>query len=183
MLFVISLVFIFLTRLLLPSKLSIVEVLRKRYGDRILKLVRKFEKTNVKHKKALLDLQFLKVCEDHNVIANFWRFKVTNASLRTSSTYKRFQKKLLREEIYNKKLLVRQLDRDSNLTYKNVKSDLNIIDLHHVLNTSLMSNEKELGRFKFRNLSKIKNLIPNFSWDMVLTSSHDQEVIFLWTNF
>ena len=71
MLFVISLVFIFLTRLLLPSKLSIVEVLRKRYGDRILKLVRKFEKTNVKHKKALLDLQFLKVCEDHNVIANF----------------------------------------------------------------------------------------------------------------
>ena len=71
MLFVISLVFIFLTRLLLPSKLSIVEVLRKRYGDRILKLVRIFEKTNVKHKKVLLDLQFLKICEDHNVIPNF----------------------------------------------------------------------------------------------------------------
>ena len=71
MLFVISLVFIFLTRPLLPSKLSIVEVLRKRYGDRILKLVRIFEKTNVKHKKVLLDLQFLKICEDHNVIPNF----------------------------------------------------------------------------------------------------------------
>ena len=173
MLFVTSLVFIFLTRLLLPSRLSIAEVLRKRYGDR-----------NVKHKKTLLDLQFLKICEDHNVIPNFWRFEVTNASLRTSFIYKRFQKKLLREEIYNKKLLVRQLDRDSNLAYKNVKSDLNIIDFHHVLNISLMSNEKELGRIKFRNLSKMKNLIPNFSWDMVVTSSHDQEkVIFLWTNF
>ena len=45
MLFVISLVFLFLTRLRFPSKLSIAEVLRKRYGDRILKLVRKFEKT------------------------------------------------------------------------------------------------------------------------------------------
>ena len=165
-------------------KVSIAEVLRKRYGDRILKLVRKFEKTNVKHKKTLLDLQFLKICEDHNVIPNFWRFEVTNASLRTSFIYKRFQKKLLREEIYNKKLLVRQLDRDSNLAYKNVKSDLNIIDFHHVLNISLMSNEKELGRIKFRNLSKMKNLIPNFSWDMVVTSSHDQKkVIFLWTNF
>ena len=61
-----------------------------------------------------------------------------------------------------------------------MKSYLNIIDFHHVLNISLMSNEKELGRIKFRNLSKMKNLIPNFSWDMVVTSSHDQEkVIFL----
>ena len=63
MLFVISLVFIFLTRLRFPSKRSIAEVLRKRYGDRILKLVRKFEKTDIKDKNALLDLEFLKICE------------------------------------------------------------------------------------------------------------------------
>ena len=87
MLFVISLVFIFLTRLRFPSKLSIAEVLRKRYGDRILKLVRKFEKTDIKHKKALLDLQFLKICEDHNVIPKFLRFKVANATLRTSLSF------------------------------------------------------------------------------------------------
>ena len=112
MLFVISLVFIFLTRLHFPSKRSIAEVLRKRYGGRILKLVRKFENTDIKHKKALLDLQFLKICEDHNVIPKFLRFKVANATLHTSLTYKRCQKKLLCEEIYNKKLLVSQLDRD-----------------------------------------------------------------------
>ena len=58
----------FLTRLRFPSKLSIAEVLRKRYGERILKLVRKFEKTDIKNKKALLDIQFLKICEDHNVM-------------------------------------------------------------------------------------------------------------------
>ena len=63
-----SLVFIFLTRLRFPSKLSFVEVLRKRYGDRILELVRKFEKTDIKHKNARLELQFLKICGDHNVI-------------------------------------------------------------------------------------------------------------------
>ena len=179
MLFVISLVFIFLTRLRFPSKLSIAEVLRKRYGDRILKLVRKFEKTDIKHKKALLDLQFLKICEDHNVIPKFLRFKVANATLRTSLTYKRCQKKLLREEVYNKKLLVSQLDRDSKLQYKNRKLALNIVDFHHVLNISLMSNEKELERIKFRHLSKLKNLIPYFSWNMVATSSHDPgKVIF-----
>ena len=60
--------FIFLTRLCFPSKVSIAEVFWKRYGDGILKLVRKFEKTDIKHKKAFLDLQFRKICEDHHVI-------------------------------------------------------------------------------------------------------------------
>ena len=66
--FVISLVFLFLTRLRFLSNLSIAEVFRKRYGDRILKLVRKFEKIDIKHKKTLLDPEFLKICEDHNII-------------------------------------------------------------------------------------------------------------------
>ena len=68
--------FIFLARLRFPSRLSIVEVLRKRYGDQALKLNRKFEKTDIKHKKTLLDLQFLKICEDHNVIPTFLRLKL-----------------------------------------------------------------------------------------------------------
>ena len=94
MIFVISLV-LFLTRLCFSSKRSIAEILRKRYGDKIFKLIfkkfSKFEKTGITHKKTLLDLQFLKMCEDHNVIPKFLRFKVANASLRTSLTYKRCQ--------------------------------------------------------------------------------------------
>ena len=105
------------------------------------KIVKKFEKTDVKHKKALIDLQFLKNCEDHNVIPMFSRFIVANATLRTSLTYKRCQKKSLLEEIYNKKVLVSQLDRDSTFLYKNVTPPLNIIVIHHVLNISLMSSE------------------------------------------
>ena len=73
-----------------------------------MKLVRKFEKADIKHKKGVLDLQFLNICEDHNVIPTFLHFKVANATLRTSSTYKGCQNKLLYEEIYNKKPLVIQ---------------------------------------------------------------------------
>ena len=58
----------FLTGFRFPSKLSIAEVLRKSYGDRILELVRKDETTDIKNKKAFLHLQFLKICQDHNVI-------------------------------------------------------------------------------------------------------------------
>ena len=79
--------------------------------------------------------------------------------------------KLLREEICNKKLLVSLLDRDLKLLYENVKSVLSIINFHHVLNISRMCNKKELEQIK------LKSLIPNSSWDMVATSSHDPEKV------
>ena len=90
----------------------------------------------------------------------------------------------LQEEIYNKRLVVSKLDKESKLLYNNVKSNLNLIDFHHVLNISLISNEKELEQIKFRHLSKLKNLIPNFTWDLVATSSHDPEkVIFNFSSY
>ena len=104
--------------------------------------------------------------------------------MRSSSTYRRCQRKLLWEEIYNKRLVVSKLDKESKSLYNNVKSNLNLIDFHHVLNISLISNEKELEQIKFRHLSKLKNLIPNFTWDLVATSSHDPEkVIFNFSSY
>ena len=115
MIFVTELVFIFLTRLKFPSRLSIAEVLRKRYGNQTLKLIRKFKKTDIKHKKAFLDLQFLKVCEDHKVIPKCFCFKVANSNLRYSSTYRQSQRKLLLEEICNKKLVASNFDKEPKL--------------------------------------------------------------------
>ena len=69
--------FIFVDRLRFPSRLSIAEVLRKIFGYLTLKLVRKFEKTDIKHQKALLKL---KICEDHNVLPNFLGFKGGNSN-------------------------------------------------------------------------------------------------------
>ena len=69
-----------------PSRLSITKVLRNRYDDQSLKLFRKFEETDLMHQKALLDLKFLKIYDDHNIIAKFVRFKVANSYFRSSST-------------------------------------------------------------------------------------------------
>ena len=158
---------LYLSRLRFPSRLSLAEVLRKIYGDRTLKLVRKFEKTDITHKKALLVLQFLKIFEDHNVIPKFLQFKVANSNLRSSSTYRWCQGKLLREEIYNKRLVVSKLDKKSQSLY-NVKSNVNLIDFHHVLNISLISNEKELEQIKFRHLSKLENLTRGILYQLLL---------------
>ena len=126
--------------------------MRKGYSDQTLKLNRKFEKTDIKHKRTLLDLQFLKICEDHNVIPTFLRLKllilICAILLRTDNV----KKKVLREETWNKKIVVSQIDRESKLLY-NVKSNLNLTDIHHFLNISLISNEKELEQINFRDLS------------------------------
>ena len=106
-------------------------------------------------------------------MTKFLHFKVADSHLHSSSTYRWCQRKLLHEEIYNKILVVGKLDKESKLLYNNVKSNLNLIDFHHVLNISLISKEKELEQIKFRHLSKLKNLIPNFTWDLVATSYHD----------
>ena len=85
---------------------------------------------------------------------------------------------------YNKRLVVSKLDKESKSLYKIVKSNLNLIDFDHVLNISLIPNEQELEQIKLRRSSKLKNLVPNFTWDLVATSSHDpQKVIFNFSSY
>ena len=68
----------FLVRLRFPSRLSLLQVIRNRYGDTIVKLVRKFEKVDFKHSKAALDLNFLQTFRSFNVIQKFLQFRVAN---------------------------------------------------------------------------------------------------------
>ena len=76
---VITSVFLFLVRCRFPIQLSIINVLRKQ--------VRKFEKLDIKCKKASLDLQFLQICKSQNFIPNFLKFKLANRQLLTSNAY------------------------------------------------------------------------------------------------
>ena len=85
----VALVFMFLVRLRFPSRLSLLQVIRNRYGDTIVKLVRKFEKVDFKHRKAALDLNFLQTCRSFNVIPKLLQFRVANENLRRSQAYQK----------------------------------------------------------------------------------------------
>ena len=61
--------FLFLVRLRFPQHQSIAEIIRYRYSIGILKSIRKFEHTNLKHRKALIDLEFLLTCNDNGLIS------------------------------------------------------------------------------------------------------------------
>ena len=68
--------FLFLARLRFPAQDSIIKVLRRRYGDGLVRKVRKFEKFDFKYRKALLDLEFLQSCKKEKLIPKFLQFKV-----------------------------------------------------------------------------------------------------------
>ena len=71
MLRVISIVLLFLVRLRFPSNLSTIQVITNRYGNDTVKLVRQLEKLDYKHRKILLDLNFLENCIKNNVTPKF----------------------------------------------------------------------------------------------------------------
>ena len=115
-----GLVLLFIICLRFPRSPSIADVIRKRYSDKALKNVRKFERLDYQVRKCQLDIEFLNTCHKYNVIPNFLRFHVTNKTLKDSLTYSRCQQLLLNEEIRCKKRRLRQL----MFEYDRIKQEL-----------------------------------------------------------
>ena len=87
-------------------------MIRNRYGNDTVKLVRQFEKIDYKHRKILLDLNFLKNCYKNNVTSKFLQFQLTNMDRRGSSTKRQCQQKRLKQEIINKKRRFKLVEKD-----------------------------------------------------------------------
>ena len=89
-------------------------IIRRRYGDQIIKRLRKFEKIDYCLRKAEIDLEFLVKCKDNSVIPKFLNFRLANRSLRFSLIYAHCQSNLLLEEIRLRNLMLEF--RGKNLT-------------------------------------------------------------------
>ena len=70
-------VFLFIARVSFPASDSLIGVLRKRYGPELVGEVRTLEKIYFKHKKTILDLEFLISCRKI-VLSQNLQFKVSN---------------------------------------------------------------------------------------------------------
>ena len=112
MLKVISLVLLFMIRIRFRGDKSIAYILRSRYGNTLVKEVRRFEKIDYKLRKCMLDIVFLEKCLENKIIPKFLNFHISNLHLKTSGTYHSCQRKLLREEISVKKSIVKAFEKD-----------------------------------------------------------------------
>ena len=102
MIFIYSLVLLFILKLRFPKGKSIIRILVERYGHQVIKVFRQFEKFDFKLKKLECDLQFLNKCKSNNLIPKFVNFKLYDDNIRSTHFYKSFQRKLLEQEIKTK---------------------------------------------------------------------------------
>ena len=118
---------LFFARLRFPSSKSIPKIIKDRYGESVLKLVRKFQRTDLRCQKVESDLSFLKYCFENSLTPKFLHFKVSNRSLKSSDAYKQYQKRLLKEEISKKKSIIRQRQSQLILLKNHLKTSMNVI--------------------------------------------------------
>ena len=112
MLKAISLVLLFMIRIRFPGNKSIIYILRSRYGNTLVKEVRKFEKLDHKLRNCMLDVVSLETCLENKIIPKSLNFRISNLHLKISRAYHSYQMKLLREEISVKKSKVKIFEKD-----------------------------------------------------------------------
>ena len=171
-----DLVFMFLIRLRFLKNLSLIQVIHKRRGNTVDTLVRRFEKLDFKHRKAALDLQFLKTCQEFKVTPKFLQFRVANDSLKQSQTYQTCKKRLLLEEIRIKKKNLKTLVRELSVVKEELLRSISFLDVNHVFNLIVSTNEKSVLKCRHVQQKKLRNLIPGYKPETSL-DSHDPEKV------
>ena len=165
---------LFLVRLRFSVSKSIACVLRSRYGNTVIKYIRKFEKIDLEGalRKSKLNLLLLETCLENQIISKFLNFRISNLHLKTSRTYHACQLELLREEISFKRSRMKTLENDFNTRKRKLREILGIIDYTHVCCLFLNKNDKKLKNQQNIHSNKLLNLGINSS-----KTSHDPQKV------
>ena len=159
MIFVFSIVFLFIVRCRFPREKSLAEVTRDRYGNHVLKFTRKYEKLHYKIRKLELDISFLEACVDNDLCPTFLRYKMSSKRLRHSESYTASKRLFLQEEITFKTAdRIRLLKELENLNNE-IRTVVSYIDWVHIRNTITMGNEKTLNKVKVVQNYKLSELM------------------------
>ena len=172
MLKVILLVLLFMIRIRFLADKSIAYILGSRYGNTLVKEVRKFEKIDCKLRKCMLDIVFLETCLENKIIPKFLNFCISNLHLKTSCAYHSCQMMLLREEISVKKSKVKAFEKDFIVLKRKLRETLGIIDYTHICCLFLNKNNKKLKHQQDIHSKKLFDLgFENFQ------TSHDRDKV------
>ena len=152
---IVGLVFLFIVRLRFPLDKPISVIIRLRYGDSVLKSIRKFEKLDFKIRKLLLDLNFLDSCVVNNVIPRFLHFRTTNAQLQNSASYEECQKLLLQEEMANKRAQLEVTKLDFKKLKKELFGIMSVFDYLYITSLFLDGNVKSSEKIESKQYLKL----------------------------
>ena len=178
-----TLVFLFIARIRFPDSYSLIGILRKRYGRDLVREVRTLEKLDFKHKKAILDLDFLISCRKNSVFPKFLLFKVSNKQLRASKAYISCQKRVLNQEINNKQKAAKSIQQKVTEVKNSLNCKMSYIDYVHVCNTFLVSNNKNISNVKETQDKKLYNLLLRNMGNNSDTCQDPDKVIFNFSSY
>ena len=175
--FVYALVLLFIINLRFPRNETISSILTRRYGRPVLVLFREVERHDFKKRKLQCDLQFLKRCQEQDLIPNFLKFKLANSNLQRSRSYRKCQRFFLSSEIKNKEKEFKAANKKYSELYTQLQSKVSWLDINHLSNIIERQNVKSISRVEFIQSSKLTKLGYNFHANLPLDA-----VIFNYSN-
>ena len=161
-----------------PAQDSIIKILRRRYGDDLVKKVLKLEKFDFKYTKALLDMEFLQSCKKEKLIPKFLQFKVANKRLESSEAYLSCQRRLLNQEISFEYKTIWTFYNKITSMKNSLHIEMSFIDYVHVVTNFLVLNEKNISKIRKNQGKKLHNLFLNSSYHNSVTSHDLDKAIF-----
>ena len=138
------LVLLLMIRIRFPEDKYIAYILRSRYGDTLVKEIRKCEIIDFKLWKCKLTIAFLETCLEHSIIPKYLNFRVTNLHLKTSHAYYYCQMKLPREEISVKKSKVKTFEKDFIVLKRKLREALGTTEYTHLWFLFLNKNDRKI---------------------------------------
>ena len=110
---------------------------------------------------------------------NLFVFCVANKDLQHSSTYKKCLKKLLQQEVINKRKRFKVLEKELKSIKERLLLNLNVFDFNHVCNLFLVKNDKSLSYHQGIHNKKLASLSKT-----EIVSEHDpKKVIMNFSNY
>ena len=92
MLHVFAIVFLFIIRCQFPKSKSLSDIIWCRYGNHVLKIIRRYQKLDYRMRKLDLDKKFLSTCQNNDLCPIFIQYKISSARLQNSNAYRQSQR-------------------------------------------------------------------------------------------
>ena len=100
--FVSALCVLFLIKLRWPANKSIYDIVYERYGQKVLRSLRVYEKNLNRYNKAGLDIGYLEKCKRYGVYPKFLNFKLSRPEFHQTQACDKFKSELVGFEIRSK---------------------------------------------------------------------------------
>ena len=160
-----GLVFLFIICIRFPKGKLIADIIRSRYGEAFVRKICKFEKSSYKLRKG-------------HLIPKFLQYKLANRHLHNSVVYKKYQIKLLEEEIRAKWKRINILEKDTKRIREQLQGTLSCLDFSYICSLFLLANGKSNLHHGNIQKRKLKNLLGILLKEVINASHDPNKVIF-----